>query len=51
LPNSDTKKTKIIYGECQESLMLLVNIKLSKAEFDVIHLNSGENVVEKVIEQ
>jgi len=49
--NSYTKKSKIIYAEDQESIARLVNFKLSKEGFDVILLNSGENVVEKAIEQ
>jgi DNA-binding response OmpR family regulator len=49
--NSNTKKSKIIYAEDQESIARLVDFKLSKEGFDVILLNSGENVVEKVIEQ
>ncbi|MGB5848817.1 MAG: response regulator [Ignavibacteriaceae bacterium] len=51
MANSDTKKTKIIYAEDQESIARLVNFKLSKEGFDVILLNSGENVLEKAIEQ
>jgi DNA-binding response OmpR family regulator len=48
--NSDTNKPKIIYAEDQESIARLVDFKLSKEGFDVILLNSGENVVEKVVE-
>jgi len=48
---SDTNKTKIIYAEDQESIARLVDFKLSKEGFDVILINSGENVVEKVIER
>ena len=51
MENSDTNKPKIIYVEDQESIARLVNFKLSKDGFDVILLNSGENVVEKVVEQ
>ncbi|MCH7964856.1 MAG: hypothetical protein IH852_13060 [Bacteroidetes bacterium] len=51
MENSDTNKPKIIYAEDQESIARLVNFKLSKDGFDVILLNSGENVVEKVVEQ
>ncbi len=47
----DTNKPKIIYAEDQESIARLVHFKLSKEGFDVILLNSGENVVEKVVEQ
>ena len=47
----DTYKPKIIYAVDQESIARLVDFKLSKEEFDVILLNSGENVLEKVIEQ
>ncbi len=50
MANSDTKKVKIIYVEDQESIARLVDFKLSKEGFDVILLNSGENVVEKVVE-
>jgi two-component system alkaline phosphatase synthesis response regulator PhoP len=49
--NSNTEKIKIIYAEDQESLARLVVFKLAKEGFDVRILNSGENVVEKVIEQ
>jgi DNA-binding response OmpR family regulator len=48
---SNTKKSKIIYAEDQESIARLVNFKLSKEGFDVILLNSGENVLETVLEQ
>ena len=51
MANSNKKKLKIIYAEDQESIARLVDFKLSKEGFDVILLNSGENVVEKVIEQ
>ncbi len=47
----DTNKPKIIYAEDQESIARLVHFKLSKEGFDVILLHSGENVVEKVVEQ
>ena len=51
MTNSNTEKIKIIYAEDQESLARLIDFKLSKKGFDIILLNSGENVVEKVIEQ
>ncbi len=51
MENSDTNKPKIIYAEDQESIARLVHFKLSKEGFDVILLNSGEKVVEKVVEQ
>ena len=51
MENSDIKKTKIIYAEDQESIARLVHFKLSKEGFDVLLLNSGENIVEKVVEQ
>lgn len=51
MANSDTKKSKIIYAEDQESIARLVDFKLSKEGFDVILLNSGANVLDKVIEQ
>ena len=41
----------MIRTEDWESIARLVNFKLSKEGFDVILLNSGENVVEKAIEQ
>ena len=50
MENSNTNKPKIIYAEDQESIARLVDFKLSKEGFDVILLNSGENVVEKVVE-
>jgi len=49
--NSNTIKSKMIRTEDWESIARLVNFKLSKEGFDVIPFNSGENVVEKVIEQ
>ncbi len=51
MENTDTDKPKIIYAEDQESIARLVDFKLTKEGFDVLLLNSGENVVEKVIEQ
>ncbi len=51
MENTDTNKPKIIYAEDQESIARLVHFKLSKEGFDVLLLNNGENVVEKVIEQ
>jgi DNA-binding response OmpR family regulator len=48
---ANSKKAKIIYAEDQESIARLVDFKLSKEGFDVILLNSGANVVEKVLEQ
>lgn len=50
MENSDTNKPKIIYAEDQESIARLVDFKLTKEGFDVILLNSGEKVVEKVVE-
>lgn len=50
MKNIDTNKPKIIYAEDQESIARLVDFKLSKEGFDVIRLNSGENVLEKVVE-
>ena len=51
MANSDTKKSKIIYAEDQESIACLIDFKLSKEGFDVILLNSGANVLDKAIEQ
>ena len=51
MENTYTNKPKIIYAEDQESIARLVDFKLSKEGFDVILLNSGENVLEKVVEQ
>ena len=51
MENAFTNKPKIIYAEDQESIARLVDFKLSKEGFDVILLNSGENVLEKVVEQ
>ena len=51
MTNSNTEKIKIIYAEDKESLARLIDFKLSQKGFDIILLNSGENVVEKVIEQ
>ena len=51
MENAFTNKPKIIYAEDQESISRLVDFKLSKEGFDVILLNSGENVLEKVVEQ
>jgi len=49
--NTYTNKPKIIYAEDQESIARLVKFKLSKEGYNVILLNSGKNVVEKVVEQ
>ncbi len=51
MENTYTNKPKIIYAEDQESIARLVKFKLSKEGYNVILLNSGKNVVEKVVEQ
>jgi DNA-binding response OmpR family regulator len=51
LEKSETNKVKIIYAEDQEAIARLVDFKLSKEGFEIILLNSGEKVVETIIEQ
>ncbi len=47
----ESERKKILYAEDQESLARLVEYKLAKDGFDLITMNSGENVVETIIEQ
>ena len=47
----ESERKKILYAEDQESIARLVEYKLVKDGFDLIMINSGENVVETIIEQ
>ena len=46
----ESDRKKIVYAEDQESIARLVEYKLVKDGFDIIIMNSGENVVETIIE-